>query len=334
MKSCAFITGVNGQDGALLAQHLLQQSHAVVAPVRVHADTWRLAQLGVLNHPDLQLLPVRDWREGNALISQQRIDAVYHLGGFSHVGESHAQMPQCLEDIVVWSAQLLEQLLQHAPDARVFFAASSEMYAAHPGTRVDLSLPPQPNNPYGIAKLAAWQLMRWARERHGLYTATAVLFNHESEWRDARFISQKVCRAAARIAAGQQALLEIGNPDVARDWSDAGELVRLFPRMLALDSAQDFILGSGQLTPLKTLITVAFECAGLALQWHGAGAATCATDAQGHTRVRTRADLFRPVESAAHVANIDAARQALDWHGGAPMRQWLQRMVQQQMALL
>ena len=195
----ALITGITGQDGALLAQYLLKQSYKIIAPTRLKPDKSKLKTLNIDIHPDIKFIVYQNFCDFAAIIKQNLPDEIYHLAAMSHVGQSHKDPQQVFMVNTQWTTQLLQAVAQNSPQTKFFFASSCEIFASSINHLVTENSTKQPNNPYGISKLAAHLMVQYYRKVNGLFACNGILFNHESKIRDDSFVSKKICKEVARI---------------------------------------------------------------------------------------------------------------------------------------
>ncbi|MBF0311058.1 MAG: GDP-mannose 4,6-dehydratase [Magnetococcales bacterium] len=294
----ALITGITGQDGSYLAEHLLQQGY------QVH---------GLLRDPDsasgkpymVALRPRVIWHalsgEGfdglEGVIEAAAPDECYHLGAPSFVHTGPAEEATLLRDIVEGSRALLSAVARHRPQCRFFLAGSAEMFGRPDHSPQNLDTPFRPRSVYGVAKVAAHHLVRLYREERGLFACTGILYNHESPRRSPRFVTRKVTRAAARIGLGLQKELVLGNLDHRRDWGYAPDYVAAMQVMLTAGRAADFIIATGRTRTVAEMVALAFACAGL--DW-------C-------DHVHIDPELLRPPEPVPLCGDASAIRESLGW---------------------
>jgi GDPmannose 4,6-dehydratase len=303
VSKVALVTGITGQDGSYLAELLLAKGYQVHGLVRRSSsfNTGRLEDIYqdphdahrrlFLHHGDLQ-----DGAGLVSLLARVRPDEVYHLGAQSHVRVSFDQ-PSYTGDITgLGTTRLLEAIRSSGTDARFYQASSSEMFGA--------AAPPQnehtpfhPRSPYGAAKVYAFWVAKNYREAYGMFAVNGILFNHESPRRGETFVTRKVSRAVARIKAGLQEHVYLGNLDAVRDWGYAPEYVEAMWRMLQVDEPDDFVVATGMSCSVREYVQSAFGHAGLDWERH----------------VRYDPGYERPAEVDALVGNPAKARAVLGW---------------------
>ncbi|KRE26660.1 GDP-mannose 4,6 dehydratase [Mycobacterium sp. Soil538] len=299
----AVITGITGQDGSYLAELLLDKGYEVHGLIRRSStfNTSRIDHLYVDPHnPDARLhLHYGDLRDGARLVtllSQISPDEVYNLGAQSHVRVSFDEPEHTGDTTGMGSIRLLEAVRLSGVQCRFYQASSSEMFGASP--------PPQneetffyPRSPYGAAKVYSYWITKNYREAYGMFAVNGILFNHESPRRGETFVTRKITRAVARIKAGLQDDLYLGNLDAVRDWGYAPEYVDGMWRMLQVDEPDDYVLATGQGHTVRDFMNIAFERAGLDWQDY----------------VRFDQGYVRPTEVDALIGDASKAARVLDW---------------------
>ncbi|HZB21591.1 MAG TPA: GDP-mannose 4,6-dehydratase [Blastococcus sp.] len=269
MSKKALITGITGQDGSYLAELLLEKGYDVHGIVRRSSsfNTERLDPIFQDPHDsDRHLfLHYGDLNDGGSLVNLIRDinpDEVYNLGAQSHVRVSFDQ-PVFTGDVTgIAAMRLLEAIRSAGVDTKIYQASSSEMFGATPPPQAE-DTPFYPRSPYGVAKVYAYWATKNYREAYGMFAVNGILFNHESPRRGETFVTRKVTRAVARIKAGLQPALHMGNLDAVRDWGYAPEYVEGMWRMLQHDTPQDFVLATGTAYSVKDFVRMAFEHADL-----------------------------------------------------------------------
>jgi GDPmannose 4,6-dehydratase len=265
----ALITGITGQDGSYLAELLLDKGYEVHGLIR-RASTFNTARIDHLytdpHDPETRLfLHYGDLTDGSRLVTLLEgigPDEVYHLAAQSHVRVSFDE-PEFTGDVTgLGTTRLLEAIRVAEVPARFYQASSSEMFGATPPPQ-DENTEFYPRSPYGAAKVYAYWMTRNYREAYGLFACNGILFNHESPRRGETFVTRKITRAVAQIAAGRQHELWMGNLDAARDWGYAKEYVEAMWLMLQADAPEDYVVATGTRYTVKDFIELSFAHAGL-----------------------------------------------------------------------
>lgn len=331
------VTGVGGQDGALLAAHLLERGGAVTGTHRPGRafDDWRLRELGVAAQERLRIVEL-DPANAKAcaeLIESLKPDAVFHLAGQSRVAESFRDPRGSVEANGMSTLNLLEALRAHAPQARFVLASSAEIFGAPERAPQDESTPLAARTPYGVSKLLAHAAVGAWRASYGLHASSAILFNHESTLRDEAFVTRKISRAVARIALGREGEVLLGNLDARRDFGYAPDFVAAMAAMAAQDSADDHVLATGRAASIRDFATAAFAAAGIAIDWHGEGADEVGVErGSGLVRVRVDAALLRPFDAPLLVGDAGKARRVLGFAPSLDLAALARTMVEADLA--
>lgn len=305
---------MSGQDGAYLAQLLLSKGYRVVGTARDAqvSNFSNLKRIEIFENIEVVSMATTDFRSVLQVVSKCMPDEVYNLAGQSSVGLSFEQPVETLESISVGSLNLLECIRYLNRDIRLYNAGSSECFGDTGNMAADEDTPFRPRSPYAVAKATAfWQLANY-REAYGIYACSGILFNHESPLRPERFVTQKIVRAACRIAAGSDEKLNLGNLDIERDWGWAAEYVDAMWRMLQQPKPQDFVIATGETRPLKEFVSEAFDAVGLDWRDH----------------VRTDPTLKRPTDLNIGRADPSKAAEILGWHATTTMSGVVRRMVE------
>ncbi|WP_165067504.1 GDP-mannose 4,6-dehydratase [Marisediminicola senii] len=317
MTKRAFITGITGQDGSYLAELLLAKGYEVHGLIRRAStfNTSRIEHLYVDPHnPSAHLfLYYGDLTDGSRLVtlmSEIRPDEVYHLAAQSHVRVSFDE-PEYTADVTgTGTIRLLEAVRMSGIETRFYQASSSEQYGATPPPQNETT-PFYPRSPYGAAKLYSFWITKNYREAYGLFASNGILFNHESPRRGETFVTRKITRAAARIKAGVQDDLYLGNLDAIRDWGYAAEYVEGMWRMLQADEPDDFVLATGGSVTVRDFLQTAFDHVGL--RW------------EDHVKFDQR--YLRPTEVDALVGDASKAKSVLGWEATVDAQQLARIMV-------
>jgi len=270
----ALITGVSGQDGSYLAELLLEKGYEVHGLIR-RASTFNTARLEHLyTDPHVEgarfFLHYGDLTDGSRLVtllSRIAPDEVYHLAAQSHVRVSFDEPEFTGDTTGVGTTRLLEAIRMIGLDCRFYQASSSEMFGATPPPQSEAT-PFWPRSPYGAAKVYAYWMTRNYREAYGMFATNGILFNHESPRRGETFVTRKITRAVARIKAGLDDCLYLGNLDAVRDWGYAKEYVEAMWLMLQADEPDDFVIATGTAYTVRDFVAMAFDHAGLDWERH------------------------------------------------------------------
>jgi GDPmannose 4,6-dehydratase len=331
----ALVTGITGQDGSYLAELLLAKGYEVYGVVR-RASTFNTSRIDHIyqdpHEPDVRLRLVHaDLADGsslNQLVKTIRPDEIYNLGAQSHVRVSF-EIPEYTADITgLGCIRLLDAIRETEVQCRFFQASSSEMYGNAPEAPQSERTPFFPRNPYGYAKAYAFYATRNYREAYGMFAVNGIMFNHESPRRGETFVTRKITRGVARIKAGQQDCLYLGNLAARRDWGFAGDYVQAMWLMLQADEPDDYVIATGETHSVREFCELAFELAGMPIEWRGSGLQETGVDKSGNVRVRIDSRYFRPAEVDALQGDARYARKKLAWKPTVSFEQLVRMMVE------
>ncbi len=294
----ALVTGVRGQDGSYLAELLLAHGYRVVGTSRRGGGDgrdWRIAHL--LSRLDVVPLDLGDPAAVQEVVARVAPDEVYHLAAASRVDTSWERPMEALSANAGSTVNLMEAVRRVAPAARMVVASSCEIFGRPERWPQAEDTPVRPVSPYGVSKAAAFWLASNYRESHALHVASAILYNHESPRRGPAFVTRKISRAAARIAAGVDRTLTLGNLEGRRDWGFGWDYAEAMWRMLQQERPRDLVIGTGVSHSVREYCEHAFALVGLDYREH----------------VVADASLFRPVDTTSLVADARLARELLGW---------------------
>ena len=315
----ALVTGITGQDGAYLAEFLLNKGYEVVGMVRRSSSpsVERLARLGIQNEIKFIEGDLGDqYSIINAVKSEEPAE-LYNLAAQSFVPESWKTPVQTGEFTGLGVTRCLEAIRCVNPEIRFYQASSSEMYGKVMAVPQDEDTPFYPRSPYGVAKVYGYWITVNYRESYGLHASNGILFNHESPLRGMEFITRKVTNAVARIALGLQDELRLGNLDARRDWGFAGDYVEAMWLMLQQDAPDDFVIATNETHTVRELVDVAFKHAGIA-------------DWEKHVVIDPR--FYRPAEVDLLIGDATKANTRLGWKPKVDFPSLVQSMVDADLA--
>lgn len=333
MSKSAIVTGITGQDGAYLAQLLLDKGYTVFGTYRRTSSVnfWRIEELGIAGHPDLNLVEydLTDLSSSIRLLQSSGAHEVYNLAAQSFVGVSFEQPLTTAEITGLGAVNLLEAIRIVNPAVRFYQASTSEMFGKVQAIPQTETTPFYPRSPYGVAKLYAhWMTINY-RESYGLFAASGILFNHESPLRGKEFLTRKVTDSLARIRLGRQDVLELGNLDARRDWGFAREYVEGMWRMLQAEKADTYVLATHRTETVRDFVSMAARAAGYELAWEGRDENEVGIDrSSGRTLVRVNPKFYRPAEVDLLIGNPEKARRELGWAPATTLEQLCQMMVE------
>lgn len=306
----AFITGISGQDGSYLAEHLLGAGYEVHGLVRPPERRPLATLAGIRGQLHLWPGDVADTERIHRLLKLLQPDEIYHLAAVTYLNDTWKNPTHCFDVNARAVVGLLDAARQGCPKARFFQAGTSELFGQPETSPQDEKTPFRPRSPYGLAKQAAHHAVQFYREKHGLFAVNGIMFNHESPRRPTQFVTRKITHAAARIRHGLQRELRLGNLDACRDWGFAADYVRAMHAMLQLDQPQDLVIGTGELHTVQSLVETAFGVAGLEWQRY----------------VVVDPAFCRPPEAVPLRANSTLARQTLGWTPSLTFEQLIEMM--------
>lgn len=315
MARRALITGITGQDGSYLAAHLLSRDYEVHGIVRRVAledpdhRMWRLRHL--LDHLVLHSASLDSFPSIFNTIKKVQPDELYHLAAQSFVSYSFEDEFSTLGTNINGTHYVLAAVKDCQPDCRIYFAGSSEMFGKVREVPQNEETPFHPRSPYGISKVAGFELTRNYREAYGLHASSGILYNHESPMRGFEFVTRKITRHAARIKLGLSNELRLGNLDAKRDWGHAKDYVYAMWLMLQQNNADDYVISSGKTHSVREFAELAFDHLGL--------------DYQQYVVVDER--FFRPAEVDELLGNCDKASKILGWHSSVDFETLIGEMV-------
>jgi GDPmannose 4,6-dehydratase len=319
----ALITGVTGQDGAYLSDLLLSKGYTVHGVKRRSSsfNTGRLEHIYQDPHEESPrfILHYGDMTDSTNLIrivQQTQPDEIYNLAAQSHVAVSFETPEYTGNADAVGTLRLLEaiRILGLERKTRFYQASTSELYGLVQEVPQSEKTPFYPRSPYAAAKLYGYWIVVNYREAYGMHASNGILFNHESPLRGETFVTRKITRAVAAIKQGYQRKLYLGNLDARRDWGHAREYVRGMWLMLQQDTADDYVLATGETTMVRDFVTKAFSEVGIAVRWQGEGVDEKGVDAfTGETLVEVDPRYFRPTEVELLIGDPTKARQKLGW---------------------
>ena len=309
----ALICGVSGQDGAYLAQLLLDKGYAVCGTSRdaQMSSFQNLTKLGIRDKVQLESMSLTDFRSVLQVLNKIKPDEIYNLAGQSSVGLSFNQPVETLESIATGTLNLLEAIRFIGAPIRFYNAGSSECFGDTGNRAADEMSPFRPRSPYAVAKAAAfWEVANY-REAYNLFACSGILFNHESPLRPERFVTQKIITAARRIAGGDPEPLKLGNLAVRRDWGWAPEFVEAMYLMLQQEQPDDFVIATGASYTLEEFVSTAFAAVGLDWRCH----------------VEIDRGLLRPTDLAGGLGHPTKARVKLGWQAKYQMPDVVKMMI-------
>lgn len=343
MSKVALVTGITGQDGAYLAELLLNKGYEVHGIKRRSSlfNTDRIDHLYQDRHEkDVKLkLHYGDLTDSSNLtriIQEVQPDEIYNLAAQSHVKVSFETPEYTANSDAVGTLRILEaiRLLGLEKKTKFYQASTSELYGKVQEVPQTETTPFYPRSPYGVAKLYAFWIVKNYREAYDMFACNGILFNHESPLRGETFVTRKITRAVAKIKLGMQESIYLGNLDAKRDWGHAKDYVEGMWRMLQQDKPEDYVLATGVTIEVREFVTKAFKEVGIGIVWKGSGVDELGIDeSTGKTLVKVDPEYFRPTEVDLLVGDSTKARKELGWKPNYSVDQLIKDMVQADLAL-
>ena len=297
----ALITGITGQDGSYLAEHLLESGyevHGLIRRVALEDPTRRFTRIEhLLERVTLHPASLESYPSIFHVFSKHEFDECYHLAAQSFVAESFADGFSTMNTNINGTHYVLAALRELQPSCRFYFAGSSEMFGKVAETPQTEGTRFHPRSPYGISKVAGFDLTRNYREAYGMFCASGILFNHESPRRGFEFVTRKITSNIARIKLGLATDLRLGNLEAKRDWGHAADYVRAMHLMLQRPEPDDFVVATGETYSVREFCERAFSAAGL----------------DYHEYVKVDDQFYRPAEVDLLVGDATKAREVLGW---------------------
>jgi len=337
-KKVALVTGVTGQDGAYLAELLLEKGYIVHGVKRRSSlfNTDRIDHLYVDKHEEnvnffLHYGDLTDSTNLIRLVQETRPDEIYNLAAMSHVQVSFDLPEYTANADGVGTLRLLEaiRILNMEKTVKFYQASTSELYGKVVETPQSETTPFYPRSPYAVAKLYAFWIVKNYREAYGMFACNGILFNHESPLRGETFVTRKITRAVAKIKLGLQKKVYLGNLDAKRDWGHAQDYVYGMWQMLQQDEAEDFVLATGETHPVREFVTKAFKEVDIDVIWEGEGINEKGINAATkEVLVEVDEKYFRPTEVELLLGDPSKAKEKLGWENKRSFEQLVKEMVE------
>ena len=337
MTKKALITGITGQDGAYLAELLLNKGYTVIGTFRrvVTTNFWRIEELGIRNHPNLHLeeFDLTDMGSAIRLIQRVEPDEIYNLAAQSFVGVSFDQPATTSQITGIGVLNLLEAIRIVNPKIRFYQASTSEMFGKVQEIPQRETTPFWPRSPYGVAKLYGhWMTINY-RESYDIFGSSGILFNHESPLRGLEFVTRKITDSVAKIKQGKLDCLELGNLDAKRDWGYAKDYVEGMWRILQADEPDTYVLATNRTETVRDFVSMAFKAADIELRFEGSDENEVAVDTESHkTLVRISSKFYRPAEVDLLIGDPSKAKSQLGWEPRTTLEQLCTMMVEADLA--
>lgn len=329
----AIITGITGQDGAYLAELLLEKGYKVFGTYRRTSSVnfWRMEELGIENHPNLNLVEfdLTDLSTTIRLVQTTGAGEIYNLAAQSFVGVSFEQPITTAEITGIGALNLLEAIRIVNPKIRFYQASTSEMFGKVQTIPQNEDTPFYPRSPYGVAKLYAHWITVNYRESYGIFGSSGILFNHESPLRGLEFVTRKITDGMAKIKLGKLECIELGNMDAKRDWGYAKEYVEGMWRMLQAEKPDTYVLATNRTESVRDFVTMAAKAAGIEIIFKGENEEEIGIDQKtGKTIVRVNPKFYRPTEVDLLIGDPEKVKRELDWEPKTTLEELCKMMVE------
>lgn len=311
----ALITGITGQDGSYLSKLLLKKGYEVHGIVRrvalehPQARMWRIRN--ILDKVHIHSASLESYASIFNIISDIKPDECYHLAAQSYVSYSFEDEFSTINTNLNGTHYVLSALKRQAPGCKFYFAGSSEMFGKVEETPQNEKTPFHPRSPYGISKMAGFELTRNYREAYGMFALSGILFNHESPRRGGEFVTRKISSGAAKIKLGIEKVIRLGNLEAKRDWGHARDYVKAMWLMLQREAPEDYVIATGQFHSVREFLETAFSYVGL----------------DYHEYLERDDMLFRPSEVNILLGDATKARETLNWSPSVTFEELVKEMV-------
>lgn len=316
----ALITGITGQDGSYLTELLLDKGYEVHGIVRrvaledPRSRMWRIRKL--LDRITIHSASMESYASLFNIIAELQPDECYHLAAQSYVSYSFEDEFSTINTNLNGTHYVLSSLKRQAPHCRFYFAGSSEMFGHVKETPQNEDTPFHPRSPYGISKMAGFELTRNYREAYGLFGVSGILFNHESPRRGPEFVTRKITSAAAKIKLGLDKEIRLGNLDAKRDWGHSRDYVKAMWLMLQQEAPEDYVIATGETHTVAEFLDIAFKCVEL----------------DYHDFLKVDEELYRPSEVNILLGDASKARVKLGWSPEVTFEQLIEEMIEGDLA--
>lgn len=337
MKKVALITGITGQDGAYLAELLLEKNYEVHGVKRRSSsfNTSRIDHLYKDKHKEdvnffLHYGDLTDATNLIRIIQEVQPEEIYNLGAQSHVKVSFEIPEYTANSDALGTLRILEaiRILKMENKVRFYQASTSELYGKSQEVPQTETTPFYPRSPYGVAKLYAFWIVKNYREAYGMFACNGILFNHESPIRGETFVTRKITRAASKIKLGIQEKLYLGNLDAQRDWGHAKDYVEGMWQMLQHEKPEDFVLATGKTTTIREFCNLSFKELGIDIKWDGKGVKEVGIDKSSNkVIISIDPNYYRPTEVDLLIGDASKARKLLNWNPKYDLKSLVKEMV-------
>ena len=329
----AIVTGVTGQDGAYLAEFLLNRGYSVYGTYRITSSVnfWRINELGISKHPNLHLIEydLTDQSNSIRMVSEIEPDEIYNLAAQSFVGVSFEQPISTAHITGLGAVHLLEAIRIVNPKIKYYQASTSEMFGKVQEIPQKETTPFYPRSPYGVAKLYAhWMSINYM-ESYGIFASSGILFNHESPLRGLEFVTRKITDSVAKIKLGKLDILELGNLNAKRDWGYAKDYIEGMYLILQAKKPDTFILATNRTESVRDFVNMAFKAVDIDLIWEGSEENEIGKDSKsGKTLVKVNPKFYRPAEVELLIGDYSKVEKTLGWKPKTNLEELCKMMVE------
>jgi GDPmannose 4,6-dehydratase len=330
MRKTALVTGITGQDGSYLAELLLEKGYTVHGIIR-RSSSFNTARIDhIFDKIKLHYGDLVDSSNLVSVIEKVRPDEVYNLGAQSHVKVSFEEPEYTAQTDAVGTLRLLEAIrtVGLAQATRLYQASTSELYGLVQEVPQKETTPFYPRSPYAVAKLYGYWIIVNYREAYNMYAGNGILFNHESPRRGGTFVTKKITSSVARMVAGKQQRLVLGNLDSKRDWGHAKDYVRAMWMMLQQERPDDFVISTSKQYSVRDFCTLCFEMIGKKITWRGTGVNEEGVDESGTVLVQVSEAYFRPTEVETLLGDCTKAKKILGWEPEISFKELVHEMLE------
>lgn len=332
MRKKVLITGIGGQDGYFLSKLLLLRGDTIHGLIRRDSPNG----IGSIKHLNTGDQAKLTFHEGDTkskdfideLIRFSQFDEIYHLAAQSSVARSIQHPRETIENNVLGITNIATAIRDKSPTTKLLFAGSSEMFGSIVEGKQNERTPPHPQSPYGLTKELGFHLISSYRNHYGLWGATAILFNHESEFRGNQFVTSKIIRSVVRIANGDDVVLSLGNIYVKRDWGYAEDYMKGVIQIMDQPIPDDYVIATGKLHSVKDFVNTAFSQVGISLQWTGNDLDEIAQNKEnGKIVVKIDENLYRPGDIKGTCGDPSKAKENLKWEPKTSLSKIIEKMI-------
>ncbi len=332
-KKIALITGLSGQDGAYLAQLLLNKNYIVIGADRrsARANMWRLKRLGIENKIIIEEIELTEPFEISRLFKKYKFDEIYNLAAQSFVKSSFSSPLYTCNTTGLGVLRMLESLREFSPKAKFYQASSSEMFGEILTKKQNERTPFNPRSPYAVSKVFGHYIVKNYRESYNLFAVSGILFNHESPFRGEEFVTRKITKGLVNIIDGKLNCLELGNIYSKRDWGYSKEYVEAMWKMLQQKKPEDFVISTGKTYSIKEFINICTNYLGLKTKWSGKGINEKLINLKNNkTIIKINSKYFRPSEVDLLIGDSSKAKRILKWKPSTDLKKLVKIMIDEE----